>query len=186
MLGLLGFPLAATYQIPWSIVTATTSRALHSEEKALYATTFNLSQCLPEILMALLGGPIVEIFNGQVSAALAMGGVGGFLGAVLCFWVIEPEELYKGKHANIRQVPCGGVNQDKWLESAHSPATLSPNSGNAIAYLSGNGDAAGRRAEVVDGNNPMVDFEPRSPHQGESGPVVGPLGGLGVESGQVV
>ncbi|CAM9182037.1 unnamed protein product [Chrysoparadoxa australica] len=93
ILSLLGFPLAATYALPWSIVTASVSSEEYSGSRALFSTIFNLAQCFPEIFVALVGAPLVER-TGHNYTALSLSSLFVWLGSYLCLSVTEPPALF--------------------------------------------------------------------------------------------
>ena len=93
----LAVSLAATYVIPWVIATAAAQGRVGTgaagNDAGLITATFNLSQCLPEFVMALAGGPIVKaIGHGKISSVLVTGAVGA-LAAALGIWRLIPDEL---------------------------------------------------------------------------------------------
>uniref|UniRef100_A0A7S2XZ65 Uncharacterized protein n=1 Tax=Fibrocapsa japonica TaxID=94617 RepID=A0A7S2XZ65_9STRA len=112
LFALLGFPKAVAYQIPWSIVTVTLAADGQEQSstasqydlglgnrRGLYTTIFNLSQASPEILVSLLGGPCIYVFNGHLTSVLVMGGLGALAAVGLCVRVLEPPTLYN-RHAS--------------------------------------------------------------------------------------
>ena len=97
LLVLLSLPLAATYVVPWALATAAAQgrigAAAAGTDAALVTATFNLSQCFPEFVMAVVGGPIVKgIGEGQISTVLVAGGLGAAVGVAGIFCLI-PDEL---------------------------------------------------------------------------------------------
>jgi hypothetical protein len=82
----LGITFAATNTIPWMIVTREISRM---PEAGTYAATFNLSQCLPQIIASLLSGPILMRTNGSISSIFVMGAVGAGLAACMIIVLVE-------------------------------------------------------------------------------------------------
>mmetsp|Transcript_34149 Transcript_34149/g.45149 ORF Transcript_34149/g.45149 Transcript_34149/m.45149 type:complete len:521 (+) Transcript_34149:72-1634(+) len=92
LIALLGFPLAASYQIPWAIVTVVTQET--PEKVALLTTIFNMSQCFPEILVSLTAGHWINLFGGKLSTIFYLGAIASVIGASLCTIVIQPPKLY--------------------------------------------------------------------------------------------
>lgn len=79
LLAMTGFSWAVTMTVPWSLM----SESVATEKPSLagvYFTMFNLSQCVPEILVSLISGVVVHV-TGRQSAMLAIGGAVALAGA---------------------------------------------------------------------------------------------------------
>eukprot|EP00736_Rhodelphis_marinus_P005268 Rmarinus@m.5584 len=79
LFAVLGIPWATTMTIPWTIVALAVS---HLSTVGLYLTTFNLSQCFPEILVSLIGEVIIAETDAP-ALVLALGGVSALVSAAL-------------------------------------------------------------------------------------------------------
>ena len=103
LLVLLSLPLAATYVVPWALATSAAQgrigAAAAGTDAALITATFNLSQCFPEFVMAVVGGPIVkEIGKGSISSVLFAGGMGAAIG-VCGAWCLIPDVMPEAEEA---------------------------------------------------------------------------------------
>lgn len=79
--GSTGFAWAVTMTIPWAIMGEAVAK--HAPERAgVYFTIFNLSQCIPEVLVSLVAEEIVRITKRQ-AAVLCLGGISVFIAVVL-------------------------------------------------------------------------------------------------------
>lgn len=79
--GSTGFAWAVTMTIPWAIMGEAVAK--HAPERAgVYFTIFNLSQCIPEVLVSLIAEEIVRITKRQ-AAVLCLGGISVFTAVVL-------------------------------------------------------------------------------------------------------
>ena len=90
----LSFPLAAAFTIPWSIVTLKLRHHLQ-HERCLYTATFNLSQASPGIIVSLFAGLAVKLFNQNLSAILAVGGLSAFASALCVLFVDVPVDFHR-------------------------------------------------------------------------------------------
>eukprot|EP01083_Nonionella_stella_P011661 33123_1 len=85
----LGIGQAAAMVIGWSIVTETVA---HTDQKGVYTTLFTTSHTVPELVVALIAGEIIFLFDNHVSAVLAVGGVAALFGANSALYVVEPKK----------------------------------------------------------------------------------------------
>lgn len=76
-----GFAWAVTMTVPWSLMSEAVARAA-PEKAGVYFTMFNLSQCLPEIVVSLVAEEVERLLKSQ-AAVLGLGGASVFLAAVL-------------------------------------------------------------------------------------------------------
>lgn len=76
-----GFAWAVTMTIPWAIMGEAVAK--HAPEKAgVYFTLFNLSQCIPEVVVSLVAEEVVRTVKRQ-AAVLNLGGISVFIAVVL-------------------------------------------------------------------------------------------------------
>lgn len=76
-----GFAWAVTMTIPWAIMGEAVAK--HAPERAgVYFTLFNLSQCIPEVLVSLIAEEIIRVTKRQ-AAVLFLGGISVFIATVL-------------------------------------------------------------------------------------------------------
>lgn len=92
---LLAVPLATSFTIPWAIASVAL-RAERGTDLGRDMAMFNLSQSLPGVVAALVGGLAVWAGGGNLSIVLATGGVAATLGAVGVWWTDVPAELGSG------------------------------------------------------------------------------------------
>ena len=85
----LGIGQAAAMVIGWSIVTETVAEG---DQKGVYTTLFTTSHTVPELLVALVAGEIIFLFDNHVSAVLAVGGVAALFGANSALYIVEPKK----------------------------------------------------------------------------------------------
>ncbi len=83
----IGIPWAATQSLPYALL----SDVVPKERYGVYMGTFNLFICLPQIVCAVLVGPVVTLLGGNRALALVMGGVS------LIFAVIALRKVYEPK-----------------------------------------------------------------------------------------
>lgn len=76
-----GFSWAVTMAVPWSVMSEAVSKAAPGRA-GIYFTMFNLSQCLPEIVVSLVSEEIERV-TGSQAAVLFIGGIASFIGGVL-------------------------------------------------------------------------------------------------------
>merc|ERR1740123_25053 len=100
----LGIGQAAAMVIGWSIVTET---VVDGNQKGLYTTLFSTSHTIPELVVALVSGEIIHLFDNNVSAVLAIGGVTALFGANSALYIVEPGNWLKrqaGREDKIKSV----------------------------------------------------------------------------------
>ena len=85
----LGIGQAAAMVIGWSIVTETVAA---SDQKGVYTTLFTTSHTVPELVVALIAGEIIFLFDNHVSSVLACGGVAALFGANSALYIVEPKK----------------------------------------------------------------------------------------------
>lgn len=68
-----GFPWAVTMSIPWSLMSEAVTRSA-PQNAGIYFTMFNLSQCIPEVLVSLITEEVMRV-TGRQATVLAMGGM---------------------------------------------------------------------------------------------------------------
>lgn len=85
----LGIGQAAAMVIGWSIVTETVAI---SDQKGVYTTLFTTSHTVPELVVALIAGEIIYLFDNHVSSVLACGGVAALFGANSALYIVEPKK----------------------------------------------------------------------------------------------
>jgi len=85
----LGIGQAAAMVIGWSIVTETVAEG---DQKGVYTTLFTTSHTVPELCVALIAGQLIKLFDNQVSAVLAVGGVAALFGANSALYIVEPKK----------------------------------------------------------------------------------------------
>merc|ERR1719295_341902 len=88
----LGIGQAAAMVIGWSIVTETVADAQWAHQKGIYTTLFTTSHTVPELVVALVAGEVIHLFDDHVSAVLAFGGVCALFGANSALYVVEPKK----------------------------------------------------------------------------------------------
>ncbi|XXQ31022.1 Major facilitator superfamily (MFS) profile domain-containing protein [Plasmodiophora brassicae] len=95
-----GIPFAVSNTIPWMIVTREISS---SPDAGLYSATFNLSQCLPQIITSALSGPVLIHFHDNTASVFVMSAVGASLAALLIVILIDepPHESYRELSASV-------------------------------------------------------------------------------------
>lgn len=76
-----GFAWAVTMTVPWSLMSEAVARTA-PERAGIYFTMFNLSQCLPEIILSLVAEEVERKTNSQATM-MALGGVSVFVGAAV-------------------------------------------------------------------------------------------------------
>lgn len=76
-----GFAWAVTMTVPWSLMSEAVS-AVAPERAGIYFTLFNLSQCLPEVVVSLVAEEVERKTHSQ-AAMLALGGVAALLAGAL-------------------------------------------------------------------------------------------------------
>lgn len=76
-----GFSWAVTMTIPWSLMSEAVAKAA-PELAGIYFTMFNLSQCIPEILVSLVAEEVERITKSQ-AAVLGLGGITVYIAGVL-------------------------------------------------------------------------------------------------------
>ena len=86
---LIGFAWSAMLALPFTILTNSLKGSAHMGE---YLGLFNCTICLPQILAAALGGPILGLLGGSQPAMLVMAGIFLLLGAVSVLTIKEPVE----------------------------------------------------------------------------------------------
>merc|ERR1712228_545073 len=96
----LGIGQATAMVIGWSIVTET---VVDGNQKGLYTTLFSTSHTIPELVVALVSGEIIHLFDNNVSAVLAIGGVAALFGANACLYIVEPSVWLKQQKLMRRQ-----------------------------------------------------------------------------------
>lgn len=101
----LSVPLAACFTVPWSIVT---TEARKRGGGGVMTATFNLSQCLPEIVTAVAAGPVIRAAGGDLNAVMLMGAASAALGAALVWRVVVPVEGEEVEEAGSRVASKGG------------------------------------------------------------------------------
>lgn len=89
-----GFAWAVTMTIPWSLMSEAVSKTA-PQLAGLYFTMFNLSQCIPEIVVSLIAEEVERITKSQ-AAVLGLGGLSVFIAAILTIGLgigkIAPED----------------------------------------------------------------------------------------------
>lgn len=80
-----GFSWAVTMTVPWSLMSEAVS-AVAPERAGIYFTMFNLSQCLPEVVVSLVAEEVERKTHRQ-AAMMALGGVAAVLAAALV-WAV--------------------------------------------------------------------------------------------------
>lgn len=86
---LIGFAWSAMLALPFTILTNSLKGSVHMGE---YLGLFNCTICLPQILAAALGGPILGLLGGSQPAMLVMAGIFLILGALSVLTIKEPVE----------------------------------------------------------------------------------------------
>ncbi|MCQ2152722.1 MAG: MFS transporter, partial [Bacteroidales bacterium] len=86
---LVGFAWSAMLALPFTILTNSLKGSVHMGE---YLGLFNCTICLPQILAAALGGPILGLLGGSQPAMLVMAGIFLILGALSVLTIKEPVE----------------------------------------------------------------------------------------------
>lgn len=83
LFALVGFPMGASFTLPWSVVAEYS--ALHGDDRhgGLWATSMNMAECFPELFIGLLGGSITDYFDDNVSSVLFIGGIIVLIGAFM-------------------------------------------------------------------------------------------------------
>lgn len=81
MLASTGFSWAVTMTVPWSLMSEAVTRKA-PERAGIYFTMFNLSQCLPEIVVSLISEEIERKTKSQ-AAVLRLGGMIVYIGGAL-------------------------------------------------------------------------------------------------------
>lgn len=76
-----GFSWAVTMTIPWSLMSEAVSKKA-PERAGVYFTIFNLSQCLPEIVVSLISEEVERVTQSQ-AAVLGLGGMVVYIGGAL-------------------------------------------------------------------------------------------------------
>lgn len=76
-----GFSWAVTMTIPWSLMSEAITKAA-PEHAGIYFTMFNLSQCIPEIMVSLVAEEVERLTKSQ-AAVMTLGGIAVFISAVL-------------------------------------------------------------------------------------------------------
>ncbi|CAN8069433.1 unnamed protein product [Agarophyton chilense] len=84
MLASTGFAWAVTMTVPWSLMSEAVSKSA-PQNAGVYFTMFNLSQCLPEVMVSVIAER-VEKATGRQAMMLALGGVAAFMagGLIMC------------------------------------------------------------------------------------------------------
>ena len=96
LFSLLGIPFAATNAIPWIIVTSALS---HSDEAGTFSATFNLSQCLPDVVISITSGVVLALFNDRIYSVLVYGAMGALVALCLIVYFKLPEPSYEHEYA---------------------------------------------------------------------------------------
>lgn len=86
-----GGHFASVYVLPWSIVTLSAVDA--PDKKGIFTAAFNLSQCLPELVVSVIGGGYLQIFNGNLSSIFGLASVAALAGAWAVQYVIVPKAM---------------------------------------------------------------------------------------------
>ena len=92
LFSLIGLNFSVVYTIPWSIIT---SIAADRDDRAIVTTTFNLSQCFPEFIVAIFSWLIIGFFGGNSESVLCMGGLGSLCGCVYVIYYCEIPSMMK-------------------------------------------------------------------------------------------
>jgi hypothetical protein len=82
IIGMLGIPFATLMTIPWAIVCASVS---HKSDRGIYTAIFNMSQCIPDIVVSIAGGLAFRFAEAKISYVLAAGAVPAFIASCLVF-----------------------------------------------------------------------------------------------------
>ena len=90
MIALCSFPLAASKVIGWTIVTKELSSNINCiNKRALYTTIFNLANCSPGVIVAIVSGFILVAFNHNVSSILIMGAISSLLASLAACFIVD-------------------------------------------------------------------------------------------------
>lgn len=76
-----GFSWAVTMTIPWSLMSEAVSKTA-PQLAGVYFTMFNLSQCIPEVVVSLVAEEVERITKSQ-AAVLVLGGLSVFIAGIL-------------------------------------------------------------------------------------------------------
>jgi solute carrier family 45, member 1/2/4 len=93
LFGALSVPLAATFSIPWAVVQLALDEAGMAAERGAMLSTFNLSQSLPGIAAALVGGLVVRAAKGDLVAVIQLAGASALAAASAVWTTVLPAEL---------------------------------------------------------------------------------------------
>lgn len=89
--GCLSFPLAVSFTIPWFIAEFASRDAAGQRGREL--ANFNLSQSLPGVAAALIGGTVVRISGGDLDNVIMLGGGVALLASFAVSQVDVPPEV---------------------------------------------------------------------------------------------
>lgn len=90
LVSLLGVPFSAAFALPWTIVCQIARD--FEESRGRITSAFNLSQCLPDFVIAFLSGPLIYAGGGRsVVPVLVVGGMGAIIATVLSLCIEEPK-----------------------------------------------------------------------------------------------
>merc|ERR1712244_183031 len=82
LFSLIGFPMGASFTLPWSVVSSYSSR-MDPNNAGLWLSSLNIAECGPELTVGLLGGIIVDRFWGDVSSVFFLAGLVNLLSVSL-------------------------------------------------------------------------------------------------------
>eukprot|EP00658_Telonema_sp_P-2_P060705 TRINITY_DN49549_c0_g2_i1.p1 TRINITY_DN49549_c0_g2~~TRINITY_DN49549_c0_g2_i1.p1 ORF type:complete len:233 (+),score=50.55 TRINITY_DN49549_c0_g2_i1:313-1011(+) len=84
---LLGVSWGLTIIVPWYAFNVLVSNL---ECKGTVTGIFNWSQCVPEVVVSILGAVALELSGGNIRVVLVLGAVGAGIGLFCCTRIIEP------------------------------------------------------------------------------------------------
>jgi len=80
--------------IPWSVVMVLpftlVAMSVPEKKSGLYMGVLNIFVVVPQLLVSVTIGFLIKIFHGDLSAALAAGGIAAFISALMVFFLIIP------------------------------------------------------------------------------------------------
>ena len=83
----MGISWSVTMTVPYAL----TAHISPKEDRGLFMGVLNIFVVLPEFLLAVVSGFVIEGFGNHVYASLFMGGICGFIAAFLCVFLVVPD-----------------------------------------------------------------------------------------------
>jgi len=107
VIALCGVPWSITMVLPFTII----GQGVDAADSGLYMGALNIFVVLPQLIIAVTGGFLVELFNNNVASAMVAGGIASIIGAFFVFRLIVASPATDVKDPSLQYMPVSINNQ---------------------------------------------------------------------------